>query len=330
MLNNEIVSVVIPFYQTSEGILSQAVRSALKQKNMAGKVKILVIDDASPVKARNDLRQLVCEFPGKIRIIEQENQGPGLARNKGLANIFEGTKFVAFLDSDDCWEEGHLENAVYALNQGFDFYFSDFIFSDFKKTSAFNRAQRIVISEHKNLDNFRSIFEYSGNMFDQILVKGNIVGTSTVVCRYEKISDLRFRKGFFNAGEDYLFWLDCWDKGVRKIVFSTQVEVKYGSGVNIFSASKWGTENLINRLYDELKTWKAVEKFYELTSLQKQENKKRLQGIVESICLDILHRISSRKKIKFLVLLEIFKLEPMVILILPVHLLRAIRKKTGK
>ena len=49
----------------------------------------------------------------RFRVIRQENQGPGAARNTGIA---ESTgELTAFLDADDEWLPHHLETAVTAV-----------------------------------------------------------------------------------------------------------------------------------------------------------------------------------------------------------------------
>lgn len=89
------VSVIIPVYQT-EAYLRECIESVLMQdyKNL----EIILVDDGSP----DGCPELCDWYAGKysrIRVIHQENQGAGVARNTGVRNA-EGD-FVLFLDSDD-------------------------------------------------------------------------------------------------------------------------------------------------------------------------------------------------------------------------------------
>jgi succinoglycan biosynthesis protein ExoW len=318
---NDSVAIIIPFYQTEPGVLRRSILSVIKQKKVPAPFEAIVVDDGSPIRAVDELKQIRREVPGLIRIVEQKNEGPGSARNNGLRNIKPNTKFVAFLDSDDSWRENHLENALFALARGYDFYFADFMFSDFQEKSAFHRANRLQMTTHKLLDSSRSLFEYLGDMFDQILLIGNVIGTSTVVYRYGKHPNLRFREEFFN-GQDYLFWLDCWHEGLRKIVFSTQVECDYGSGINIYSGAKWGSDRLLLRLRNELKQWRAVEQIYELTEPQQDGNNRRKKRILEETVRDLLRRIRRAERVPVSLLAEMFRLDPKLVSTTPIVMAR--------
>ena len=69
-------------------------------------------------------------------------------------------------------------------------------------------------------------------MFDQI-IRGNPIGTSTVVYDFARHAAQRFKVEFTNAGEDYLFWMQLVRSGAR-IAFSSRSQAQYGKGVNIY------------------------------------------------------------------------------------------------
>ena len=155
------IAAVVPFFQRRQGVLLPVIESALAQRDVAA-FPIIVVDDASPVPAREELAALSARWPGRIRIIEQANAVPGAARNHGLDEVPAGTRYAAFLDSDDCWADNHLYRALVALEQGYDFYFSDFYFPTYKNETAFNRAKKIRLSDHKAIDADAGLFEYRG------------------------------------------------------------------------------------------------------------------------------------------------------------------------
>lgn len=300
------IAVIVPFYQKESGILSKAILSAIRQVQVTD-VKIIIVDDASPVPARTELAEIMRAYPDWIRVIEQPNAGPAAARNKGLDNVPASTRYVAFLDSDDEWIDTHLINAVTALEQGNDFYFSDH-FQLNQSVSAFNRASRIKITDHPAIAGSKFLRTYDGDMFDQILI-GNIIGTSTVAYRYVKFPDLRFREEFVYAGEDYLFWLELSNR-TKKIAFSTHCECRYGQGVNIFSGSGWGTEKSLIRLHHEMKFKKALPRFFKLTPAQLAGNQIAISTLRASFVRDLLHRISHRLPIGREILKNQFQIDP--------------------
>ncbi len=301
------IAVVVPFYQKKAGILTRAVRSALAQT--VSQVHLVIIDDASPVPARSELAALLAEHPGRITIIEQANAGPAAARNHGLRSVPAGTEFVAFLDSDDEWTECHLDNALTALQagEGNDFYFSDHYQLN-QTVSAFKRAGRVDVTRHPAIAGAPHLHRYAGDMFDQILM-GNIIGTSTVVYRYASFPALRFREEFVYAGEDYLFWLEL-SRLTSHIVFSEQVEVRYGEGVNIFSGSGWGTEKSLIRTHHEMKFKHALGKLFPLSVPQQAAADAALRTLRRSFVADVMHRLSHRAPLQPAVLRAQWRVDP--------------------
>jgi len=299
------ISVVVPYFQRERGILARALRSALSQQDI-GEMDIVVVDDASPVSARSEVAGLPVDQRARIRIVEQINAGPAAARNAGLAQVTADTEYVAFLDSDDEWTPQHLANGLHALEQGFDFYFTDH-FQLNQTVSAFNRAKRIQVEQHPRIGDSGHLHAYQGDMFDQIL-RGNIIGTSTVMYRFAKFRDLRFREEFVYAGEDYLFWLEL-SKLTSRIAFSSLCECRYGPGVNVFAGSGWGTEKSLRRTHYELKYKKAVARLFSLNDIQLKENRQAVSNLRKHFVADVLHRVMHRKGTDR-VLLKHFQVDP--------------------
>jgi glycosyltransferase involved in cell wall biosynthesis len=86
------LTVVIPTFNRAH-ILPETLRSLLRQERVAD--EILVVDDGST----DDTAEVAETFGPPVRVIRQHNQGPGAARNRGLAEA-KGT-FIHFFDSDD-------------------------------------------------------------------------------------------------------------------------------------------------------------------------------------------------------------------------------------
>lgn len=101
-------SVVIPAFNSTRTIAA-TIRSVLEQSVPAG--EILVVDDGSS----DDLVGVLADLDGPIRLLPQENQGPGRATFYGMEEAqFE---LVATLDADDLWVKDKMERQIALLDQ---------------------------------------------------------------------------------------------------------------------------------------------------------------------------------------------------------------------
>lgn len=103
MINQELVSVVIPFYREVKW-LYEAIESVLSQTY--SNIEIIVINDGSKESVSTFLK----DYSEKIRYFKQENKGAAAARNAGI-NLSKG-QYVAFLDSDDVWMPDKIEKQL--------------------------------------------------------------------------------------------------------------------------------------------------------------------------------------------------------------------------
>ena len=108
-MSSPAVTVVIPLYQKAGSVLA-AVRSVLSQR--FADLELLVVDDGSTDEGPALVAQL---SDPRLRLLRQPNQGPGSARNRGLAGA-RGA-LIAFLDADDEWDPEFLELGVAALTR---------------------------------------------------------------------------------------------------------------------------------------------------------------------------------------------------------------------
>lgn len=88
-------SVIIPVYNRAE-IVGEAIRSVLDQS--VEDFEVIVVDDGSTDGTAEVVRE---QYGSEVRLLRQENKGPGAARNRGI-EAARGD-FVTFLDSDDVW-----------------------------------------------------------------------------------------------------------------------------------------------------------------------------------------------------------------------------------
>lgn len=101
------VSVIVPLFNKADYI-ARALSSITKQT--FADFEVIVVDDGSTdgggdVAARHD--------DPRVRVVRQENLGPGAARNRGI-ELSRGT-LLAFLDADDEWLPHYLQAGVASL-----------------------------------------------------------------------------------------------------------------------------------------------------------------------------------------------------------------------
>lgn len=306
------IAVVIPFFQQKPGLLAQAIRSVIAQREV-GDVRVVVVDDASPVSAESEIARLGPDCSVQIEVIQQPNAGPAAARNRGLASLGADVTRVAFLDSDDVWTDRHLANASRALDAGHDVYFAD-LYQPGQTVTAFERAGRLSGGGHVPIAGSDTLFRYEGDMFDQI-IRGNVIGTSTVVYAFDRFRAQRFDEAFYSAGEDYLFWIALARAGGR-FCFSSEAEAHYGYGVNVYAGSGWGTPGYMRRIHNETRYRKRLLAF-DLTAAQRTFVHERIGALREEFASDVVHRVMHRQSIATDLLWQHFKLDPMSVLALP-------------
>ena len=107
---HELVSVIIPFYNSSKTIL-ETLQSVEKQTYPA--IEIIVVNDGSDEENRHYLKQIMTDYP-HVQLVEQNNKGVPAARNAG-ARVARGVYFT-FLDSDDIIKPDYLRACVEALH----------------------------------------------------------------------------------------------------------------------------------------------------------------------------------------------------------------------
>ncbi|HLG94867.1 MAG TPA: glycosyltransferase [Bryobacteraceae bacterium] len=178
------VSVILPIYNAAR-FVREAVASVLSQSWTD--LELIAIDDGSEDAS-------ACEFQqaGDCRssLIRQEHRGPAAARNTGL-RLARG-RYIAFMDGDDLWLPGKLEQDVAFLDAHPE---ADLVFS----------SMRIVDEFGNGLG--RTIRKWSGAVTIRDLLIEDIIGTPTVLMRREAVEQIGDFDESMPAGSDYDYWL---------------------------------------------------------------------------------------------------------------------------
>ena len=109
MQSNPLVSIVIPTYNRRQ-FVADAIDSCLAQTY--GNCEIIVVDDGGSDDTEEFLQ---ARYGTSIRYTYQENQGPGIARNRGIKAAHGD--FVHFLDADDQLHERKIELGLEAFRK---------------------------------------------------------------------------------------------------------------------------------------------------------------------------------------------------------------------
>jgi glycosyltransferase involved in cell wall biosynthesis len=108
--NNQTTSIVVPVFN-GERYISEAIHSILSASSSI--LEIIVVDDDSNDSTQPIVRNLRSRIPELRYARQNENSGPGPARNRGIS-MAKGA-FVGFLDADDLYVTGALDTLLAPL-----------------------------------------------------------------------------------------------------------------------------------------------------------------------------------------------------------------------
>ncbi len=108
MTVKNLVSVIIPAYNAAS-FIKDAIESVLAQQYPS--IEVIVVDDGS----NDDTASIAESFNPPVICHRQENGGPPVARNRGLA-MAHG-EYIAFLDADDLYEPARIQLQIGKLRQ---------------------------------------------------------------------------------------------------------------------------------------------------------------------------------------------------------------------
>lgn len=183
----DIVTIIIPVYNT-EKYLEKCLNSVLEQSHK--NLEIILINDGSTDNSLNICKEFQ-KLDNRIKIINQENNGVSVARNKGL-DIASG-EYIAFIDSDDFIEKNMIETMLNNIKKEN----ADISEIDFTLTNLRDYSKKKKLKFYEVSENNASIIKlFSGSKIENIvcskLYKKSIIG------------DIRFDEKLI-LGEDLYF-----------------------------------------------------------------------------------------------------------------------------
>lgn len=184
------ISVILPVFN-NEKYIRKAIESVLNQTFKD--FELIIVNDGST----DGTLDIIKSFDdSRIRLISQENRGPGAARNKALE--IAGGDYVMYLDSDDWFSEDAFEIAYNeAKSKNTDFTFFQMINYD-------DTTQEVYPNDWFELKNFDESFE--DRVFSPSEIEGSIFDLSVGVC--QKIYNTSFLKGIDAKFPEGIFFED--------------------------------------------------------------------------------------------------------------------------
>lgn len=227
----------MPAYNEEKHI-AESIESVLKQTYQNW--ELIVINDGSKDRTRAIVAQYASEDERIILIDNEKNMGLVYTRNNGI-NRMTG-RYLAFLDSDDCWYPHKLEKQIEVLKEtGYPFVFSSYDKMD-ENGSPLKKKVRV-----------------KGKYTYQKMLKANFVGILTAVYDTHQVARKLFMQDFLM--EDYKQWLNI----LKEIDFLYAIEeplARYRVRESSLSSNKWKVVKADYDIYRRGENLSVVQSLY--------------------------------------------------------------------
>ncbi|NBB31614.1 glycosyltransferase family A protein [Cellulophaga sp. BC115SP] len=104
------ISIVIPLYNKAHTV-QRTIMSIISQDYKD--FEVIIVDDGSTDNGIDIIKSLISD--NRFKIIQQENQGVSVARNRGVKE--SSYNYIAFLDADDEWKPQFLTAIINAITK---------------------------------------------------------------------------------------------------------------------------------------------------------------------------------------------------------------------
>jgi succinoglycan biosynthesis protein ExoW len=325
------ISVIVPFFQREPGILTRALNS-IKSQHVPDDwvVEVIIIDDASPCPAHDDVHDMTFTEPLHLKVIRQENGGVGAARNRGLEEADKSATLIAFLDSDDIWPANHLARAIQASDKGFDFYFTDNCREGHHEShcrSPYVAETAALLEASPQKTGFLEI--PTDHMIGLTLFEFPSQA-STVVYRRSINKALHFDTELQYSGEDVLFFTKL-VASANRVCFDLDSIVECGGGVNIyFSNLSWSSERFLAIKVDKLITHRLIAERLDLSSRNKEWNDEVLAESRKELAFQMLRNLMKNPMRALREIKRLARIAPGAVIVLPIDIIGVLLVKVIK
>lgn len=221
------MSIIMPSYNASQ-FVTESINSVLLQTYLNW--ELLVVDDCSKDDSVRIVQKFV-DIDQRVRLFPLEkNVGAAAARNVAIGQA-KG-QYIAFLDSDDVWNEDKLEKQLAFMKQNsYAFVFSDYYVmeEDGRKTGNIVRVP-ISLTYHQYLRN-------------------TIIGCLTVMIDRKQTGD--FRMPLIKSSHDMALWLLIMKRGFKAYGLK-EVLAGYRLVSTSNTAKKWKAAKDVWKVYRKI------------------------------------------------------------------------------
>jgi teichuronic acid biosynthesis glycosyltransferase TuaG len=225
---DELVSIIMPAYN-AEKYLGESIKSVLRQTWTNW--QLIIIDDGSTDNTEN-ISRFYEKFDSRIIYYKNDsNVGVAEARNIGVSHAIG--LWIAFLDSDDCWESTKLKKQLCVADERN----SKFLFTG----SAFMNHQGKKINYYMNVPEQISYHK---------LLKQNLISCSSVLVHRSLI--VPFPKSSSSIHEDYVVWLQILRNNQISACGINEPLLVYRISSTSVSANKYKSSIMTFRVYKYL------------------------------------------------------------------------------
>lgn len=223
-MENNLVSIITPLYN-SEKYIGKTIQSVVNQsyKNF----EMIIVDDCSGDKGV-EIAESFSENDERIKLIKNEkNLGAALTRNVGLKEA-KG-RFIAFLDSDDLWEDTKLDKQVNFMLENN----CPISFTSYELINELGGRLNHIISSVEKL----TLTDY---------LKNTIIGCSTAMIDKSMTGEFEFLN--IPTRQDTHLWITLLKKGISAYGIK-EVLVKYRVHGGSISSNKVNAAKQVWNLY---------------------------------------------------------------------------------
>lgn len=189
-----LISIVLPTFNHAK-FLKKAIESVINQSYINW--ELIIIDNNST----DETPEIVNSYSDRRIIYSKINNNGVIAASRNQGISLSNGSWIAFLDSDDWWNNNKLSKSIEYINEGkFDLIYHDLFLVNKPYQQSFKRLAR-----SRNLHS---------PIFEDLILNGNGILNSSVIVRKELLEEI----GLISCDTNKITWedYDCWLRISRK------------------------------------------------------------------------------------------------------------------